>query len=119
MTGRGSRAPAYPCDITTAASATPSMDAGFWIGVLAGVSVLLALVLWSARRHRSPKLVVECDEGIERLMTSLAGLTLGMAVGGNRLEVLENGHFFDVLVERIGQARHTVHFESFLWKEGE
>jgi cardiolipin synthase len=95
------------------------MDPGFWIGVLAGISVLLSLVLWSARRHRSPKLVVECDEGIERLMTSLAGLTLGMAVGGNRLQVLENGRFFDVLVERIGQARHTVHFESFLWKEGE
>jgi cardiolipin synthase len=94
------------------------MDKGFWIGVLAGISVLLALVLWSARRHRSPKLVVECGEGIERLMTSLAGLTLGTPVGGNRLEVLENGHFFDVLIERIGQARHTVHFETFLWKEG-
>jgi cardiolipin synthase len=95
------------------------MDPGFWIGVLAGISVLLSLVLWSARRHRSPKLVVECDEGIERLMTSLAGLTLGMAVGGNRLQVLENGRFFDVLEERIRRGAHTVHFETFLWKPGE
>ncbi|RYZ00729.1 MAG: hypothetical protein EOO24_16145 [Comamonadaceae bacterium] len=94
------------------------MSGTFWIGVLAGICVLLALVLWSARRHRSPKLKVECDKDIETLMASLAGLTLGLAVGGNRLEVLENGRFFDKVVERIGQARRTVHFETFLWKEG-
>lgn len=99
-------------------SKTQSMGEGFWIGLPAGMAVLLAIVLWSARRHRSPKLEVDCDASIERLMPSLAGLTLGLAVGGNRLDVLQNGHYFDVLVERIGQARRTVHFETFLWKEG-
>ena len=51
-------------------------------------------------------------------MTSLAGLTLSTAVAGNSVEVLENGAFFDVLLQRIGSAEKTVHFETFLWKEG-
>jgi cardiolipin synthase len=95
------------------------MGPSFWIGLLAGVTLLLVLVLWSARRHRSPKLKLDCDSPIEELIPSLSGLTLGTAVPGNALEVLENGHFFDVLLERIAQARKTVHFETFLWKQGE
>jgi cardiolipin synthase len=31
---------------------------------------------------------------------------------------LENGAFWDALIESIGAARETVHFETFLWKEG-
>ncbi|CAA9418074.1 MAG: Cardiolipin synthetase [uncultured Ramlibacter sp.] len=95
------------------------MGSAIWIGLLATTTVLLALVLWSSRRHRNPSLSVDCDASIETLMPSLAGLTLGATVPGNSVEVLENGRFFDVLIERIGQARHTVHFETFLWKEGE
>jgi cardiolipin synthase len=95
------------------------MGPSFWIGLLAGVTLLLVLVLWSARRHRSPRLKLDCDAPIEQLVPSLSGLTLGTAVPGNALQVLENGHFFDVLLERIGQARQTVHFETFLWKKGE
>jgi cardiolipin synthase A/B len=95
------------------------MGPSFWIGLLTGLAVLLVLVLWSARRHRSPHLKLECDAPIEELVPSLSGLTLGTALPGNALEVLENGHYFDVLVERIGEARKTVHFETFLWKRGE
>jgi cardiolipin synthase len=77
------------------------------------------LVIWSIRRHRDPSLKIECDAPIDRLMPSLAGLTLGTAVAGNRVQVHENGAFFDVLLARIAAAQHTVHFETFLWKEGE
>ena len=52
-------------------------------------------------------------------MPSLSGLTLGTAVAGNKVEVYENGAFFDVLIARIRAARHSVHFETFLWKDGE
>jgi cardiolipin synthase A/B len=34
------------------------------------------------------------------------------------VEVYENGAFFDVMLERIRAAEHSVHFETFLWKEG-
>jgi cardiolipin synthase len=87
-------------------------------GLLLGVVILLALVVWSIRRHRDPDLHVECDSPIDELMPTLSGLTLGTAVAGNKVEVHENGAFFDVLIGRIQAARNSVHFETFLWKEG-
>ena len=87
-------------------------------GVLFSIVIVLILVVWSIRRHRDPDLHIECDTSIDELIPTLAGLTLGTAVAGNRAEVLENGAFFDVLIGRIQAARHTVHFETFLWKEG-
>ena len=86
--------------------------------ILLGIVTLLGLVIWSMKRHRSPKLKIECGASIETLIPSLAGLTLSTAVGGNSARVLENGHFFDVLIARIGAATQTVHFETFLWKDG-
>jgi cardiolipin synthase len=82
------------------------------------VVALLVIIIWSIRRHRSPKLRIESGDSIEDLIPSLAGLTLGTAVAGNSVEVLENGAFFEVLLVRIGAAQKTVHFETFLWKEG-
>ena len=95
------------------------MSSWWWIVLLAAAVVVLALVLWSARRHRSPKLQLECDAPIDKLLPSLAGLSLGTLIEGNDVELLGNGHYFDVLIDRIGQARKTVHFETFLWKPGE
>ena len=87
-------------------------------GLLLGVVILSALVVWSIRRHRDPDLHVECDSPIDELMPTLSGLTLGTALAGNKVEVHENGAFFDVLIGRIQAARESVHFETFLWKEG-
>jgi cardiolipin synthase len=92
--------------------------AGILGGVLLSLVIVLVLVVWSIRRHRDPDLHIECDSGIDQLLPTLAGLTLGTAVAGNTAEVLENGAFFDVLIGRIQAARETVHFETFLWKEG-
>jgi cardiolipin synthase A/B len=95
------------------------MGGSFWGGMLLTLVIVQVLVIWSIRRHRDPSLKIECDAPIDRLMPSLAGLTLGTAVAGNRVQVHENGAFFDVLLARIAAAQHTVHFETFLWKEGE
>ncbi len=83
-----------------------------------GVVTLLMIVIWSIKRHRDPKLKIECDSPIEELIPSLAGLSLGTAVAGNSVEVLENGAFFDAMLARVGAAEKSVHFETFLWKEG-
>lgn len=90
----------------------------FWLGLLLALVVVLAIAIWSIRRHRDPVLQVECDAPIEALVPSLAGLTLSTAVPGNSAQVLENGAFFDILLERIRAARRTIHFETFLWKDG-
>jgi cardiolipin synthase len=86
--------------------------------ITVGIVAFFVVVIWSMKRHRDPVLHVECDDRIEDLIPSLAGLTLGSAVDGNSVEVFENGAFFDVLIDEITAARRTVHFESFLWQEG-
>ena len=88
------------------------------LAVIVATFIFLVLVIWSIKRHRSPILRVECDDSIGDLVPSLAGLALGSAVEGNSVEVFENGAFFDVLLDEIAAAQHSVHFESFLWKEG-
>ena len=92
--------------------------AAFLGGLLLSLVILLALAIWSIRRHRDPDLHIECESPIHELMPTLAGLTVGTAVAGNTGAVLENGTFFDVLITRIQAARESVHFETFLWKEG-
>jgi cardiolipin synthase A/B len=80
---------------------------------------VLLLVIWSIKRHRDPDLHIECDVSIDQLIPSLAGLTLSTAVPGNTVEILENGAYFDVMLGAIAMAEKTVHFETFLWQEGE
>jgi cardiolipin synthase len=90
------------------------------VAALAIVSTIafFILLIWSMKRHRDPRLEVDCDAPIEALIPSIAGLTLGTVVGGNSVEVLENRAFFDALIDEIHAARRSVHFETFLWKEG-
>ncbi|MGH7828165.1 MAG: phospholipase D-like domain-containing protein [Candidatus Binatia bacterium] len=88
------------------------------IGLLVAIILVLLLIIWSIKRHRSPHLRIESDEPIEKLVSSLAGLCLGTPVGGNSVEIFENGAFFDVMMEEIASAERSVHFETFLWKEG-
>ena len=97
------------------------MSGAFWGGLLLGLLgliTLLAIAIWSIRRHRDPDLKIECDLPIDQLMPTLAGLTLSSAVAGNKAEVLENGGYFDVMIGRIQAAERSVHFETFLWKDG-
>ena len=96
----------------------PGNIASILVLAAVGLVVLFVAIIWSIKRHRSPTLRVECDDSIGDLVPSLAGLTLSGAVTGNSVEIFENGAFFDVLVEEISAAQRTVHFESFLWKEG-
>jgi cardiolipin synthase len=86
--------------------------------IIAGIVIFFVVVIWSMKRHRNPTLRIECDDSIEDLVPSLAGLTLSAAIEGNSVEVLEDGAYFDVLIEEISAAKRSVHFESFLWKEG-
>ena len=85
--------------------------------MLSGLVLLLAAIIWSIRQRRNAVLRVRSDAGIEELLPSLAGITLGVALPGNSVELLENGRYFDVLLERIAAAQRSVHFETFLWKD--
>ncbi len=90
-----------------------------WIFVvLVGVVVVLGVAIWSIKRHKDPHLALESDQPLEDLIPSICGMALGMPIPGNAVEIFQNGAFFDALIEDIQGARHTVHFETFLWKDG-
>ena len=86
--------------------------------VLGIITVLLSLVLWSVKRHRDPVLTVERSDPVDELVPSIAGLTHGTVIAGNSVEVFENGAFFDAMFADIAKAKVSIHFETFLWKEG-
>ena len=95
------------------------MNPPLWAWLSLGVVVLLLIaVIWSIRSHRDPILKIDSTSAIDELIPTLAGLTLSTPLAGNSVEVLENGAYFDVLLERIRCADRSVHFETFLWKEG-
>lgn len=86
--------------------------------LLGALVLVLGLVLWSVRRHRDPILRIDNDRPIDELAPTLAGLSLATPVAGNAVQLLENAALFDALLEAIGTARRSVHFETFLWKDG-
>jgi cardiolipin synthase len=90
----------------------------FLVAVLLGAVALLAIAVWSVKRHKDPHLELDTDAGLDELISSLSGMTLGMPIGGNAVEVYENSAFFEALIRDIAAARRSVHFETFLWKEG-
>ncbi len=94
------------------------MSGILWTSLAFGLTAVLVLFIWSMKRVRAPTLKVECEFPIDALVPSVSGLTLGTAVAGNDVQVFENGAFFDAMIDGIRSARRSVHFETFLWKEG-
>lgn len=90
----------------------------FVILLIVAIAVLL-LILWSVKRRRRPHLRLELIDGLDELKRSLSGLMQGTIVGGNRIELLQNGAFFDSLFQDLQNARVSINLEAFLCKEGE
>lgn len=96
-----------------------SVAVPIWLLVLLGLALLfLAVTVWSLKRHRNPVLRTPPDLSVVEALPALSGLTHGHLIPGNAVEILQNGAFFEVLLARIGHASQSVHFETFLWKDG-
>jgi cardiolipin synthase len=80
--------------------------------------VALGLVIWSLKHRRDPHFRMQTDTPLPDLLPSVTGLTHGQLIEGNSVEIVENGKFFDLLLDDIHTAQRSVHFETFLWKEG-
>src|SRR5690348_2032213 len=87
--------------------------------ILGCIVLVLGVVVWSIRHHREPVLKIETHAPLADLLPSLAGLTHAVLVEGNSVEVFENGAFFDALLADVRAARRSVHFETYLWQDGE
>ena len=90
-----------------------------WVlALLILVIVALALMLWSVKRRRRAHLTLE-PTGLDDLVPSIAGLTQGTCVKGNRVELVQDGAMWDRVMRDIAAAKETVNYETFLCKEGE
>jgi len=87
--------------------------------LLACVVLFLGIVIWSIKRHREPRLHIKSNAPLTELLPSLAGLTHAVMVEGNSVELFENGAFFDTLLADMARAQRSLHFETYLWEEGE
>lgn len=112
-------APARPARLMLGALLHGTVEVPTWaVALLGAVLAVMGLVLWSVKRHADPRLEIRSDAPMLEQVPALAGLTHGTVIEGNAVELFENGAFFEVLFQAIGSARSSVHFETFLWKEG-
>jgi cardiolipin synthase len=88
---------------------------GFALIVLAIVALLI--IIWSLKRRRRPNLKGAAPASA--IMPTVAGLVQSTVVGGNAIEVLQNGAFFDRFFADIEAAKSSINIETFLCREGE
>jgi cardiolipin synthase len=79
---------------------------------------ILAYVLWVKSRRRGIDLVVPAGADITSLFRSMAALTWGRVIDGNRVTIVQNSTFFDALLDDAANARNHIHLETFLWRDG-
>lgn len=56
--------------------------------------------------------------GVSSVGLALTQTTATSLVGGNRVELREDAEVFDAMEEAIRAARHSVHFDVYIWKPG-
>lgn len=77
--------------------------------------IVLALVLWSKLRAPNIQLRVTDEGSVVELLPSISGVARSSLVPGNRVEILQNGRFFDRLMHDIAASRETINFETYIW----
>ncbi|HEX7154034.1 MAG TPA: phospholipase D-like domain-containing protein [Thermoanaerobaculia bacterium] len=96
------------------------MTIPIWVLALVALTiVILILIIWSLKRRSHPRLTFENDLGIQELASSIAGVTQSTFVEGNRIELVQNGEFFEWVMRDLRTAQHSINLESFLAKDGE
>jgi len=86
--------------------------------VLACLSALLGYVVWVKSLRRRVELVLPDDANLGQTFRAIAALTWSTVTDGNRVTIIQNGAFFDALLDDVAAATHSIHLETFLWRDG-
>lgn len=90
------------------------------IGWRDGLIALMWLLLWSTNRRRAKPRFETGTRGEDGSMVpSFVGITEGAIDAGNRVEILQNGAYYDRLLGDIAAARSSIHIETYIWWTGE
>lgn len=85
-----------------------------------GGAIVLALLLWSSRTQRPTRVRAGSLGSFGEIFPAIQGLTEGWTVGGNSIELMEDGDgFFPELLREIAAAESSVHLQVYAWWEGE
>ena len=77
-------------------------------------------MLWTTNRRRTkPKFDLHGRGSVESMVPTFVGVTEGAIDPGNRVEILQNGAYFDRLLDDVARAASTIHIESYIWWTGE
>lgn len=77
----------------------------------------MGLMLWTKLRRRRPHLS-SSFEASDSLHCTVAGLGQSSCVSGNKVELIQDGAFFDRLYTDLDAAAKSINLETFLAKEG-
>ena len=83
------------------------------------VVLILTLLIWSILNHQSFELETEHRSTLEAELPSIVALTRRSSIKGNKVEVGQDGEFFDRLLPDLAAARETIHIETYVWWKGE
>jgi cardiolipin synthase len=92
-----------------------------WVLVILGLLVLImGVMLWTLLRERNFKVDVPDLDSFEEALPSIAGMTRSIIMEGNSVDILQNGdEFFPALLQSIREAKETIHFETYVWWDGD
>lgn len=90
------------------------------LGVGATALVALTLIILFKRRSTPTFHISGADaHELPTLLPALAGLTGGVVFRGNTVTVLQDEAIFQSMLEDIDAAERSIHFETFVWTDGE
>lgn len=81
-------------------------------------AAFLGYILWSRTRKRPVDFDAVAEGDLTNMVRSMAGLTWSHVSEGNSVRIVQNSAFFDALLDDVAAARHSVHLETFLWRDG-
>ena len=87
--------------------------------VLLAIIAVLVFMIWRLAGHKECHYTGSPPNRIDQSLHPLAGSTYGHSSRGNSVRLISDETYFDEVREAIAGARHSVHFETFLWKDGE
>ena len=80
---------------------------------------LLVFMVWRLTRHQECHFQSAPEPSIDEALLPLAGSTHGTLTAGNSVELIQDEAYFDAVVAAMNDARASVHFETYLWQDGE
>ncbi|HEX2224645.1 MAG TPA: phospholipase D-like domain-containing protein [Thermoanaerobaculia bacterium] len=97
------------------------VEVPIWLLIaMAAAILILSMVLWGILRERKAQVRIPNINSLEEALGSIAGMTQSTIVGGNSVEVLQNGDgFFPRLFQDFKAARQTINYESYVWWDGD